>query len=263
MAVISMKVQELFNLKDRVAIITGGCRGIGAFIAHGLGEAGANLVIADRKLDLCQQAADELKSFGISVLLQKCDMSNEHEISDLVKMTMTHFGKIDILVNNAGITWNAPTDTYPMDKWDQVMAVNAKGPFLLARLVGKYMKKAKWGRIINISSILAFSGGSERLHPTIAYCASKGALTAWSRDLAIKWVSYNITVNALVPGYFKTDMLKPAEVLGLELELIEGIPMRRMGGELDIKGVAVFLASEASRYITGQSIIVDGGYLAC
>lgn len=258
-----MKIDELFSLKKKVAIVTGGGRGIGKFISQGLAEAGANVVLASRKIDNCVEAAKEFERLGVKALPVQCDLADEKDVENLSKVTMESFGRIDILVNNAGITWGAPTLEYPMDKWDKVMDVNLRSVFLLTRNVADIMAKQKSGKIINITSILSFRGATEEMNAAIAYNASKGGINALTLDLAVKLAKYNINVNGIAPGYFDTDLLSYAKQDKAFLEkFMAKIPAGRLGLEDDIKGAAVFLASDASRYMNGHIMSVDGGYLS-
>jgi NAD(P)-dependent dehydrogenase (short-subunit alcohol dehydrogenase family) len=260
-----MRVQDLFNLKGKVAVVTGGGRGIGRFISQGLAEAGADLSIGSRKVQNCRQVAEELKKLGIRAIGVECDMGKVEDIENLVQTTMKTFGRIDILVNNAGTTWGAPTLEYPLDKWERIMAVNTRGPFLLSQKVAKIMLAQGGGKIINVASVMGFQGAPEETHPAIAYNTSKGALITMTKDLAVKLAPYNIQVNAIAPGFFRTDMMAWVETEKFKKvkdQLIEEIPLKRSAGEEDIKGLAVFLASAASNYMVGEIVRVDGGILA-
>ena len=259
-------INELFSLKGKVAIITGGGRGIGKYIATGLAEVGANIVIGSRKLENCEKVAESLEEMGVRTLAVRCDMAKIEDIDHLVEATMKVMGGINILVNNAGITWAAPTLDFPVEKWEKVMAVNVRGTFLLSQRVGKVMIKQGGGKIINISSVSGLTGSPEETHPAIAYSTSKGAIISLTRDLAVKWAKFNIQVNAIAPAFFETDMMawlkKDRFKAVKEHWLEEIIPMGRSGKEDDIKGVGVFLASAASNFITGEVICVDGGQRA-
>lgn len=258
-----MKIQGLFSLKGRVAVVTGGGRGIGKFIATGLAEAGANVAVASRKVNNCIEVAKKLEVLGVKALPVKCDLEKVEDIDHLVNATMESFGRIDILVNNAGLTWGAPTLEYPLDKWEKVINVNLRAVFLLCRNVANIMAKQKQGKIINVTSVLGFLGATEEMNPAVAYNASKGGINALTFDLAVKLAKYNINVNAIAPGYFDTDLLDYAKGdAGFLKKFIDKIPMARLGGEDDIKGAAVFLASDASNYLTGHILCVDGGYMS-
>jgi len=258
-----MRTQELFSLRERVAIVTGGARGIGKSIAIGLAEAGADVVLASRKINNCIEAAKEIEILGVKALPVQCDLEKVEDIDNLVRTTMESFGRIDILVNNAGLTWGAPTLEYPLDKWEKVMNVNLRAVFLLCKNVANVMVKQNKGKIINITSILSFRGATEEMNSAVAYNASKGGISAHTLDLAVKLAKYNINVNGIAPGYFDTDLV--TYIRGdkeLFAKFINRIPMARLGREDDIKGAAVFLASEASNYVTGHILCVDGGYLS-
>ncbi len=205
-----MKINELFSLRKMVAIITGGGRGIGKFIAGGLAEAGADVVIASRKIENCVEAAKEFEELGVKAIAVQCDLAKEEDIDNLVKSAMESFGRINILVNNAGLTWGAPTLEYPTDKWEKVINVNLRAAFLLSRNVARIMVKQNRGKIINITSVLSFRGATEKMNAAIAYNASKGGINALTLDLAVKLARNNINVNGIVPGYFVTDLLCPA-----------------------------------------------------
>ena len=260
-----MRVQELFDLNGKVALVTGGGRGIGKFISRGLAEAGADLAIGSRKIQNCREVAEELKKLGVRTLAIECDMSKVEEIEGFVEATMRAFGRIDILINNAGMNWGAPTLEYPLDKWEKIMAVNIRGPFLLSQKVAKIMISQGGGKIINIASVAGLKAGEEGAPPAIAYNTSKGGLIAMTKELAVRLAQFNIHVNAIVPGFFRTDMTAWVEAdkfKSVKEALIRQVPIRRIAEEEDIKGLAVFLASAASNYMTGGIIPVDGGLLA-
>ncbi|MBW2339381.1 MAG: glucose 1-dehydrogenase [Deltaproteobacteria bacterium] len=258
-----MRIQELFSLKERIAIVTGGARGIGKFIATGLAEAGADVVLASRKINNCIEAAKEIEALGVKALPVQCDLEKLEDIDNLVKTAMGSFGRIDILVNNAGLTWGAPTLEYPLDRWEKVINVNLRAVFLLCKNAANVMVKQNKGKIINITSVLSFRGATEEMNPAVAYNASKGGISALTLDLAVKLARYNINVNAIAPGYFDTDLIRYTKGdKEFFAKFINKIPMARLGADDDIKGAAVFLASEASNYVTGHILSVDGGYLS-
>ncbi|MGB9698551.1 MAG: SDR family oxidoreductase [Thermodesulfobacteriota bacterium] len=257
-----MKVQEMFNLKDKVAIVSGGGRGIGLKMAEGLAEAGAHLVICSRKVERCVQAAQELAEQNkIRALALKCDVRSAKDIQEVVEKTLQEFGRIDILVNNSGANWGASVIDYPLEGWQKVMETNVTGTFLFCKAVGPVMIAQKGGSIINIASVMGILGTEAEVADAIAYSASKGALVTFTKDLAVKWAKYNIRVNAVAPGWFPTDMSQwVIEHHGQKL--LNHIPLGRFGEGDELKGIVVYLASEASRYVTGAIIPVDGGYLA-
>jgi gluconate 5-dehydrogenase len=261
----SMNVKELFDMKGKVSIVTGGARGIGKFIAKGLAEAGSSVVIASRKVENCQKAAAELGALGVKTLAVKCDTGSPAECGALVDATVKEFGTIDVLVNNAGITWGAPTLEFPLDKWEKIFDVNVKGVWVLSQKAANVMKDKGGGKIINISSIYGSRGSLEAAHPAVAYNPSKGAVEVLTKNLAVKLAPYKINVNCIAPGFFKTDMMayifKPGMEEMLELTLAH-IPLNTYGDEDQMKGLALFLASKASDYVTGAVFAVDGGMAA-
>ncbi|HPR04812.1 MAG TPA: SDR family NAD(P)-dependent oxidoreductase, partial [Deltaproteobacteria bacterium] len=203
-----MNVKEMYDLKGKVAIVTGGGRGLGRFIAEGLAEAGASVVIASRKLANCEKAAGEIAKLGVKTLAVKCDTASAEDIDNLVNAAMKEFGAIDILVNNAGITWGAPTLDFPLDKWDKIFAVNVRGVWILTQKVANIMKDKGGGKVINISSIFGSRGSIEEGHPAVAYNPSKAAIEVLTKNLAVKLARHNIMVNCIAPGFFRTDMME-------------------------------------------------------
>ena len=254
-----MKVRELLDLSGRVALITGGSRGLGLQIAEALGEMGAKVAITARKKDELDQAVSHLKKLEVTATAYVCDMGKREAIGPLADEILKKFGKVDILVNNAGATWGAPAEDHPLEAWDKLVNLNLTGVFVLTQIVGKKsMIPAKWGRVINIASIAGLMGQDPRIVRTIAYNATKGGLVNFTRALAAEWGQHGITVNAICPGFFPSRMTQAT--LGTTGELIrDWTPTKRLGNDEDLKGIAVLLASEASRHITGQAIAVDGG----
>ncbi len=261
-----MNVNEMFSLKGKVAIVTGGGRGIGEFISAGLAEAGADLVIASRKVEKCEEVGKKLAAAnGIKHLAVKCDLGNKEDIENLVDAAMKKFGRVDILVNNAGVTWGAPTLEFPLDGWDKIFNVNVRGVWILTQKVANIMKAQGGGKIINISSIFASRGSLEIAHPAVAYNSSKAAIEILTKNLAIKLADHKIYVNCIAPGFFHTDMMGYVFKPGMENMLnamLSVIPLRAAGEIDDIKGLAVFLASNASNYMTGAILPLDGGMAA-
>jgi len=256
-----VKPNELFDLSGKVAIVTGGATGIGRQMAEGLAEAGADLVLCARHADRCEQAAAELRELGVRTLGLRCDVRDPEEIGGVVERARSELGRIDILVNNAGTSWGAPAEDHPLEGWQKVIDVNLTGVFLFSQAVGRVMIEQQSGKIVNISSVAAFVGALPELMNAVAYNASKGGVVSFSRDLATKWARYGINVNAIAPGWFPTDMNKV--LLDSQSDAyIEHIPLRRFGGPDDLKGAVVFLASRASDYVTGQTLVVDGGQSA-
>ncbi len=256
-----MKVQELFDLRGKIAIVTGGGKGIGFEMAEGLAEAGANIILCSRKLENCQQAAKEIAERGVKSMAMKCDVKSSSDIQNVVDAAVKEFGRIDILVNNSGANWGAAVEEYPLEGWQKVMETNMTGTFLFSQSVGRKMIEQKKGSIINIASIMGMIGMEADVADAIAYSASKGALITFTKDLAAKWARYNIRVNAIAPGWFPTDMSRwVLDKQGVKLKA--HIPMRRFGEGDELKGATVFLASEASSYVTGAILPVDGGYVS-
>jgi NAD(P)-dependent dehydrogenase (short-subunit alcohol dehydrogenase family) len=254
-----MKVAELLSLKGRNALVTGGSRGLGLQIAEALGEMGARLAITARKKDELDEAASRLSRQGIAAKAYVCDLGRREDIVPAAEQILGDFGKIDILVNNAGATWGAPAEDHPLEAWDKLVNVNLTGAFVLTQIIGKRsMIPAKWGRVINVASIAGLMGQDKRIVRTLAYNATKGGLVNLTRALAAEWGEYGITVNAICPGFFPSKMTRAT--LDTTGELIrDWTPTKRLGNDEDLKGIAVLLASEASRHITGQAIAVDGG----
>jgi gluconate 5-dehydrogenase len=250
--------RELFDLQGKVALVTGGSRGLGLQIAEGLGDMGCRVAISARKADELAQAEKHLAGRGIEVLTVANDLGKLDGIPGLVDAVLARFGAIDVLVNNAGATWGAPAEEYPDEAWRKVMTLNIDAMFFLSREVGRRsMIARRSGKIVNVASIAGLYGGPPDMH-TIAYNTSKGAAVNFTRALASEWGGYNINVNAVCPGFFPTKMARGVlEKIG---ERVKGAtPLQRLGGDEDLKGAAVFLASEAARHITGQCIVVDGG----
>jgi gluconate 5-dehydrogenase len=231
-------------------------------MAQGLGEAGARVVVSARRAEWLDQAAEELRSAGIDCRAELADVSNADDAERLIAHTVEHFGRVDILVNNAGISWGAPALEMPLDRWRQVMEANATGTLLMCQAAGRRMiERGGGGRIINISSIMGLVAALPAVTDAIGYSASKAAINAITRELAIRWASHNILVNAIAPAYFPTRLTQGV-VAEREQEIIRGTPLARLGRPGELKGVVVFLASEAASYITGQVLAVDGGVTA-
>src|SRR5690625_4734294 len=226
-----MSVLDLFSLKGKTAIVTGGGRGLGAQIATAYAEAGANVVVCSRKLEPCEEMSQQLKEKGVDSLAFKCDITNVEDVKHVVKGTKDHFGKIDILVNNSGATWAAPVEETTQEAWEKVMNVNINGTFLMSQEVGKVMIDQKEGKIINIASVAGLGGADPKYMDTIGYNTSKGAVTTFTKDLAVKWGQHNINVNAIAPGFFPTKMSKGLLHHGKD-RILEGTPLNRLGSEI-------------------------------
>ncbi len=254
-----MSVKKLFDLGGRVAIITGGSRGLGLQMAEALGEMGARVALTARKKDELEQAVAHLAKQGIEASAWVCDLGRREQIAPVVDAILKQYGKTDILVNNAGTTWGAPAEDHPLEAWDKLVNLNLTGAFIVAqRIAKKSMIPARYGRIVNIASIAGLTASDPRVVRTVAYNATKHGVVGLTRQLAAEWGEHGITVNAICPGFFPSKMTQGTlDTLGKLIA--EVTPTRRLGGEEDLKGLAVLLASDASRHITGQTIAVDGG----
>jgi gluconate 5-dehydrogenase len=256
-----VKTSELFDLSGKVAIVTGGGSGIGRQMAEGLAEMGADLVLCSRHVDRCEQAASELSELGVRALGLQADVRDQSEIEAVVERTRRELGGIDVLVNNSGTVWGAWPEDTPLEGWQKVVDVNLTGTFLFSQAVGRVMIAEGGGKIVNIASVAALAGAPPEIMNTIAYNTTKGGVLSFTRDLACKWARHRITVNAIAPGWFPSEMSKV--VIDEHGEaLYDYIPLRRFGGPDDLKGAIVFLASAASDYVTGQTLVVDGGQSA-
>ena len=258
-----MRVQELFDLSGRTALVTGGGRGLGRHLALGLAEAGADVFVASRKLENCRETARAVEKLGRRGVALRADLSRPEEVEALAEQVLAETDRLDVLVNNAGVIWGAPTLDYPMEGWDRVFNVNVRALWQLSQRVARHMREAGGGSIVHISSISGFRGSLEEKEPAIAYNAAKGAVNTLTKDMAVKLAPYGIRVNAIAPGSFETDMLDYVREAGPERlqAYLEQIPMTRSGQEDDIMGAVVFLASDAARYVTGHNLVVDGGWL--
>jgi NAD(P)-dependent dehydrogenase (short-subunit alcohol dehydrogenase family) len=255
-----VNARQLFDLSGRVALITGGSIGLGRQMAEGLAEMGANLALCARKLERCQEAAGQLAGLGVKTLALGCDVKDPMSIQGVVVLTLQNFGRIDILINNAGVSWGAPAEEMTLEQWNKVIDTNLTGTFLFSQAVGKAMIRQGNGKIINMASVAGLGGASSDLQ-AIGYHASKGGVIAFTKDLACKWAAHNIQVNAIAPGWFPTHMSN--WVLEHHKDsLLKKIPLHRFGSDHDLKGAAIFLASDASAYVTGHVLVVDGGQTA-
>lgn len=252
---------DRFNFHDKIALVTGGSRGIGKAIAIAFGEAGATVVVAARNVNLLGEVVKEIQAMGGNAFYVKCDLTRDEDIFTLVTKTIERYGRIDILINNAGISpWVKKSEEVTKEMWGEVIQANLLAPFLLCREAGKIMMKQNWGRIINIVSV----GGLVALPRQIAYCATKGALIQMTKVLAIEWAEkYNITVNAIAPGYFATDLTEGMRASDkISKNLLQRNPSRRFGEVDEIIGAALYFASESASFTTGSVLLIDGGMLA-
>jgi len=252
-------IQQLFDLKGKTALVTGGSRGLGLQMAHALGEAGARIMLSSRKAGDLEVAVADLQAAGIDARWIAADCARESEIHRLADETLQRMGEVDILVNNAGAAWGAPAEDHPIEAWDKVMNLNIRGYFVLGQVIGKTsMIPRKSGRIINIASSAVLGGNPPGMN-TIAYNTSKGAVINFTRALAAEWGKYGINVNAICPGFFPSKMTAGTlEAIGVD-KLKAHAPLQRLGDDEDLKGLCALYASDAGKHITGQWLAVDGG----
>jgi len=256
-----MHTVKMFDLNGKTALVTGGGHGIGRHLCIGLAEAGANIFVVGRKLEPLQETVSAVEAIGRKAWALQADIADPASIDQLLKQVFSLSTRLDILVNNAGFAWAQPTLEHSLKGWDKVFDLNVRGLFYISQQAAIQMKEAGGGNIINISSISAWRGAPDEEEPVVAYNASKGAVVSLTRDMAIKLASHHIRVNSIAPGSFITTMMQSSNNGGDKaLEMEARIPMKRSGQEDDMKGVVVFLASSASQYITGQTIVVDGGW---
>ena len=250
-------IRELFDLSGKTAIVTGASRGIGKEMAEGLAEAGASLMLCARRAEWLDETVEQFRARGFTVEGMLCDVAKPNEVEAIVSSTVKKFGSVDVLVNNAGVSWGAMPEDMPLEKWQHVLDVNLTGCFLFAQAAGREMLKRESGSIINIASISGLTSSANG--PFYAgYVASKAGLIGLTRELAASWGRKGIRVNAIAPGFFHSR-LADAVIDIYERSIQENNVIPRVGNEGELKGVAVFLASDASSYITGQTIAVDGG----
>jgi gluconate 5-dehydrogenase len=251
-------VKQLFDLEGRVSVVTGGATGLGLQMATALAEEGSNVVVCSRKLDNCEEAAHALEKLGVKALPVACDVTKPDQVRHVKDETLKKFGRVDVLVNNAGRAWVAPPEDMPLERWQQIMDLNVTAAFICSQAFGREMIRARRGKIINIASIAGLIGRNPKAYNSIVYSTSKGALVQFTRDLAIKWAQHNINVNCICPGFFVTPINDKLFEKNAE-NILRDIPMGKTGGPDDLKGVAVLLASDASNFMTGAIIPVDGG----
>jgi 2-dehydro-3-deoxy-D-gluconate 5-dehydrogenase len=254
-----MGILDDFRLTRDVAIVTGASRGLGRAMAEALAEAGSNVILAARDEKTLETVAKGIRSLGVTALVVPTDVTKEGDLDRLVERSVKEFGRIDILVNNAGATFRCPAMDFSIEDWDRVIAVNLRSVFLLSQKVARVMARQRGGRIINVASMTSEVGV-----PTIPpYAASKGGIRQLTKALAVEWAQHSIRVNAVGPGFFRTDM---TETLYHDPDrhdkIINRVAIKRWGKPEDLKGAVVYLASKASEYVTGQILYVDGGYLA-
>ena len=257
-----MSIKQLFDLSGKIALVTGGSRGLGLQLAEALGEMGAKVSLVARKQDELEDAVAHLSKMGVEASYIVADLQSETSVPAVVKEAIKQLKHIDILMKNAGATWGAPAEDYPAEAWHKLMNLNINAMLFMSQEVAKQsMIPRKYGKIINIASVAGLRGNPPQMQ-TIAYNTSKGAAVNHTRALAAEWGRYNINVNAICPGFFPSKMTKGL-LSQMEDAVIKKTPLGRIGGDEDLKGAAVYLASEASRHVTGQYIAVDGGSCIC
>ena len=255
----STPLKTLFDLTGRTALVTGGSRGLGLTMAEALGEFGARIILTARKQGELDEAVAHLAGLGIDAIAIAADVGKPGEPARVIEAVKQAGARIDILVNNAGTSWGSKTEEMPLDAWNKLLAVNLTGPFLLAQATAReFMIPQGWGRIINIASVEGLLGHHPRMLGTVAYNASKGGLINFTRAIAAEWGALGINVNAIAPGYF------PSKLTGYVIdkhgeEMRNDTPRGQLGGNDDLKGATLLLASDASAHITGQVLVVDGG----
>lgn len=259
MLMMSDYIKELFGLKGKVAVVTGATRGLGQAMAVALGEAGASIVAVGSAVENLNATTEILKNKNIPYLALGCNQADENQIKAVIEQTIEKFGQVDVLVNNAGTIKRAPAHEFSTEDWNEVINVNLNGVFQFCREAGKHMLKQGSGKIINIASLLSFSGGIT----VPAYAASKGGVAQLTKALANEWASNNIQVNAIAPGYFETDnTFNLRQDVERNKSISDRIPAGQWGKPDDLSGAAIFLSSPASNYMNGHVMLVDGGWMA-
>ena len=254
-----MSLKSLMDLSGRKAVITGGSRGLGLQIAEALGELGAEVLLTARKADELAHAVEHLGKLGVRASMIPADQSRPESVAAFVDAALERLGHVDILVNNSGATWGAPAEDHPLEAWMKLVNLNLTGVFLLTQAIGKRsMIPRRFGKVITVASIAGLRGNPPDVLQTIAYNTTKGGLVNFTRALAAEWGKYNITVNAICPGFFPSKMTR-ATLAAHEKFFIEMTPLGKLGNDEDLKGAAVLFASDAGGHITGQCLAIDGG----
>ena len=258
-----MSEKKFFDLSGQVAIVTGGARGIGRAIALALADMGADIVVSDLLVDPALEVVKEIQKKSRKAIAIKCDVTNEADVNKMVKEAMFNFGKLNILINNAGVTKVCPAVDITLNDFNKVVNINFIGLFVCCQVAGRIMVKQRSGKIINIASVTGFIGSAAGTTGGVAYHSSKSAVIALTRQLAVEWGEYNVNVNTICPGFVATDLTrKRLENKEWRDSMIEKMPLRRIGMPEDLVGGVIYLASQASNWMTGQSIVIDGGFLA-
>ncbi|WP_338753063.1 SDR family NAD(P)-dependent oxidoreductase [Bacillus sp. FJAT-52991] len=261
-----MSVQQMFDLSGQTALVTGGGSGLGRLIALALAEAGANVVVCSRRLEVCENVVKEIEALGRQALALSLDVTDPESVRQSVDKAISHFGKIEILVNGSGMASESPATEMSLENWQGMLNTNVTGTFLMSQAVGRHMIDNEYGRIINISSAAGFKGTDPEFIDSVGYTTSKSAVMTLTKDLAVKWGRHGVNVNSIAPGAFPFGMNDP-QVPGTLVEragpiIASQIPVRRLGSEKDLAGAAVYFASAASNYCTGQVLALDGGISA-
>lgn len=252
---------NIFDLTGKIAIVTGASSGLGIQFANALADQGASIAIAARRKDRLDALAKQLNDRGKRCIAIQCDVSKEEDIIKAVEQVIKHYGRIDILINNSGTANAFKAEEQSTEEWKRIIDVNLTGVYLFAREVGKVMIAQKYGKIINIGSIHSNLAISSAIHSISAYCASKGGVQMLTKSLAAEWAKYNITVNAIAPAYFPSEMTADAAGSKEFEQFIQfRCPMGRMGKDGELNGAVIYFASDASSYTTGQTLNIDGGW---
>jgi NAD(P)-dependent dehydrogenase (short-subunit alcohol dehydrogenase family) len=253
-------IDKLFNLEGKVAIVTGASKGLGYSMAEALAGAGANVVLVARTILLLEELAEKINKSGHKALPIQCDISDYNSVQKMVEASIREMGGVDILINNAGIATSSSFKDQTYEEWERHIQVNLSSAFSTCKAVGPFMVKKRKGKVINIASVL----GVRAIWDSVSYSTTKGALIQFTRALAFEWARYKVNVNAIAPGYFKTERAELLEKYpDTKRKIIEHIPFGRMGEPEELNGAVIFLSSAASDYMTGETVFVDGGFLTC
>jgi len=254
------KLEDLFSVKGKMAVVTGGGQGLGECLAKGLATYGAEVAVLDLNEELCQKTVEDIRNNGGKAINIKVDVSKKSEVSAAIEKVVNYFGRIDILVNNAGVVSRSSVLNLKEEDWDKVMDINAKGTFLCCQAAGEHMVKQRYGKIINIASVTSFRGIAERF----VYATSKGAVAQITRALAVEWAPYNIHVNAIAPCYLDTPLTRPLYDKNSDFYkfIMSKTPLKRIAKPEELVGGLIYLASDASDMVTGHILAIDGGWLA-